>query len=144
MLQVQDDEILHGPSRTLTDAHLLFFSSLTGDLHPIHYDKEYARTTRFGEPVAHGLHLAALTALGASNGRERVGALAFVEQGSKFIAPAKVGDTIQPMLQLERRWEESGRRFCRFKTWLVNQRGEIILTGFQVYQILNTKSKEDN
>lgn len=37
------------PSKTLTDAHYLFFSGLTGDSHPIHYDVEYSRKTRFGE-----------------------------------------------------------------------------------------------
>ena len=26
------------PSKTLTDAHFLFFSGLTGDAHPLHYD----------------------------------------------------------------------------------------------------------
>ncbi|MBI3635424.1 MAG: hypothetical protein HY216_04265 [Candidatus Rokubacteria bacterium] len=33
------------PTRTLTDAHFLFFAGLTGDNHPIHYDDEYAKKT---------------------------------------------------------------------------------------------------
>ena len=36
-------EVFEGPSKTLTDAHFLLFSGLTGDVHPIHYDVEYAR-----------------------------------------------------------------------------------------------------
>ena len=39
------------PSKTLTDAHFLFFSGLTGDAHPLHYDVEYAKTTRFRAPA---------------------------------------------------------------------------------------------
>ena len=35
------------PSKTLTDAHFMFFAGMTGDAHPIHYDDEYARKTRF-------------------------------------------------------------------------------------------------
>ena len=31
-----------GPSKTLTDAHFLMFSAVSGDVHPIHYDVEYA------------------------------------------------------------------------------------------------------
>ena len=53
-------EMFEGPSKTLTDAHFLLFSGLTGDVHPIHYDVEYARQTRFGKPLgawpAHGRH----------------------------------------------------------------------------------------
>jgi 3-hydroxybutyryl-CoA dehydratase len=54
------------PSRTLTDAHFLFFAGMTGDAHPIHYDDEHAKTTRFGRRLAHGLLLTSLTAVGAS------------------------------------------------------------------------------
>ena len=31
------------PSKTLTDAHFMFFAGMTGDAHPIHYDDEYAK-----------------------------------------------------------------------------------------------------
>ena len=54
------------PSRTLTDAHFLFFAGMTGDNHPIHYDDEYGKKTRYGRRVAHGLLLTSLTAVGAS------------------------------------------------------------------------------
>ena len=56
--ELQPGQVFTSPSKTLTDAHFLFFSGLTGDSHPIHYDVEYARTTRFGKPLAHGLLLA--------------------------------------------------------------------------------------
>src|SRR5262249_60507205 len=55
------------PSRTLTDAHFMFFAGMTGDNHPIHYDEEYGKKTRFGGRLAHGLLLASLTAVGASS-----------------------------------------------------------------------------
>jgi len=133
MPDLVEGEEFFGPSRTLTDAHFFAFSGVSGDLHPIHYDVEYAKTTVFGGPVAHGLHLVALTALGASDGRSRAEGMAFVEQGSKFLKPAMVGDTLLPKLRLERKWEERGRQFFRFETWLINQRGETVLEGFQVY-----------
>src|SRR5215831_3920006 len=62
----QIGETFHIPAKTMTDAHFLFFAGMTGDNHPIHYDDEYAKTTRFGKRVAHGLLLTALTAVGAS------------------------------------------------------------------------------
>jgi 3-hydroxybutyryl-CoA dehydratase len=81
---LQIGEAFEGPSKTLTDAHFLLFSGITGDVHPIHYDIEYARQTRFGKPLAHGLLLSGLTALGASNVRERLEGYVFVEQGCRF------------------------------------------------------------
>src|SRR3954465_6744201 len=98
---VKVGETFKGPSKTLTDAHFLMFSGITGDVHPIHYDVEYAKQTRFGKPLAHGLMLASLTALGASSGRERIDGYVMIEQGSRFLQPAAVGDTVKPTLLVE-------------------------------------------
>jgi len=124
------------PSKTLTDAHFLLFSGITGDVHPIHYDVEYAKQTRFGKPLAHGLLLMSMTALGASNARERIEGFVFTEQGCSFVGPVVVGDTIRPLFTVEKIWNEGHRRFCRFATTLVNQRAETVLRGFQVYRVL--------
>lgn len=133
----REGECFEGPSKTLTDAHFLFFSGLTGDVHPIHYDAEYAKETRFGKPLAHGLLLSALTALGASTARDRLEGFVFVEQGCRFLRPAVVGDTIRPRQQIERVWEENGKRYCRVSAWLLNQRGEVLLEGFHLYRVLD-------
>jgi acyl dehydratase len=124
------------PSKTLTDAHFLFFAGLTGDSHPIHYDVEYARGTRFGKPLAHGLLLASLTALGASSALHELSGFVFVEQGTRFLRPVVVGDTITPRLIVEKVWEDDRRRYVRLATSLTNQRGETVLEGFQVYRVL--------
>ena len=134
--RITEGEVLEGPSKTLTDAHFLLFSGVTGDVHPIHYDAEYTKQMRFGKPVAHGLLLASLTALGASNGRERIDGFVLVEQGSRFLQPALVGDTVKPTLQVESLWREGRRLMCRLKTKVTNQRGEVLLEGFHVYRVL--------
>jgi acyl dehydratase len=130
-------ETFEGPSKTLTDAHFLLFSGVTGDVHPIHYDVEYAKQTRFGKPLAHGLLLVSLTALGASNARDRLEGFVFVEAGNKFIKPAVVGDTVRPHFTVERIWQDGHRRFCRVKTELRNHRDEVLLEGFHVYRIFD-------
>lgn len=135
-------ERFEGPSKTLTDAHFLFFAGLTGDAHPIHYDVEYAKTTRFGKPLAHGLLLAGLTAMGASSGRERIDGFVFVEQGCRFLKPAAVGDTIRPRQEVERVWQEGKKTFCRIRTQLLNQRDEVVLEGFHLYRIIREAAAE--
>ena len=135
--RVRIGDVFEGPSKTLTDAHFLFFSGLTGDVHPMHYDVEYARSTPAGRPTAHGLLLNGLTALGAVRGRERIGRLLFLEQGCKLLQQVVVGDTVRPRATLERDWEENGVRYYRFRTVLLNQRSETVLEGFHVYRVLD-------
>ncbi|MBI4638536.1 MAG: MaoC family dehydratase N-terminal domain-containing protein [Candidatus Rokubacteria bacterium] len=125
------------PSRTLTDAHFLFFAGMTGDAHPIHYDDEYAKGTRFGRRVAHGLLLASLTAVGASTLGPVLEAsiVAFVEQTTRFLAPAFIGDTLSPeheVVGLERR-RSAG--LLTLRVTLRNQRGETVLEGQHRYLV---------
>ena len=125
------------PSKTLTDSHFMFFAGMTGDAHPIHYDDEYARKTRFGRRLAHGLLLTSLTAVGASTLAPIIehSIVAFVEQTTRFRAPAYIGDTLKPdheVVALERK-RTAG--LLTLRVTLTNQRGEIVLEGEHRYLI---------
>jgi 3-hydroxybutyryl-CoA dehydratase len=125
------------PSRTLNDAHFMFFAGLTADNHPIHYDDEYAKHTRWGRRLAHGLLLTSLTAVGASTLSPVIeeSMIAFLEQSTRFLGPAFVGDTIAPeheVIGLERK--RSGG-LLTLRVTLRNQRGETILDGQHRYLI---------
>ena len=133
---VKEGEVFEGPSKTLTDAHFLFFSGLTGDVHPIHYDAEYAKSTPFGKLTVHALLLVSLTALGALKNRDRLGRLQFLEQGSRLLEPVALGDTVRPVTYVERIWRHDTALFYRFRTTVVNQRGKTVLDGFHVYRVL--------
>src|SRR5580693_10455080 len=96
-------QIFARPPRTITAADVLGFAALTGDAHPLHYDDEYAKTTRFGRPIVHGLHLMALTALGAAPLAERLKSsmIAFLEQQAFFRKPVFKDDTLQTQFEVE-------------------------------------------
>ena len=123
------------PSRTINDAHFAFFAGLTGDNHPIHYDEEYAKKTPLGLRLAHGLLLMSLTAVGASPLSHRLHAsmIAFLEQGSRFVKPVTVGDTISPEHEVVALEKKGERGIVRLAARLRNQRGETVLDGFHVY-----------
>jgi acyl dehydratase len=115
----------------------MFFAGMTGDAHPLHYDDEYAKKTRFGRRLAHGLLLTSLTALGASTLAPLVedSVVAFVEQSTRFVAPAFIGDTIRPahvVMALERK-RSAG--LVTVRVTLTNQRGELVLEGQHKYLI---------
>jgi len=43
------------PARTITEGDVVQFAQLTGDWNPIHTDVEFAKTTPYGQRLAHGL-----------------------------------------------------------------------------------------
>ena len=45
---------------TLTPAKVAAFSEAAGDINPIHFDPQFAATTRFGRVIASGTHTSAL------------------------------------------------------------------------------------
>lgn len=123
------------PSRTLTDAHFLFFAGLTGDNHPIHYDEEYARKTRFGARVAHGLLVMAMTAVGASPLSHRLEAsmVAFVEQRCRFLKPVFIGDAVYPVFEVVALEPKGEQGLLRLGVKIRNQRSEVVLEGHHLY-----------
>jgi acyl dehydratase len=132
-------QIFPGRPREITGAGILSFAALTGDSHPIHYDEEYARTTRFGRPIVHGLHLMALTALGAAPLSEQLqrSMVALIEQQASFQKPVFNGDTLRPQFEVEGTEHQPGRQWGKLhlKVRLLNQRDEIVLEGRHTYAI---------
>ena len=45
------DTYRHWPGRTITAADNTWFTLLTMNQHPLHFDEEYAKTTEFGKPL---------------------------------------------------------------------------------------------
>ena len=130
-------EKFHIPAKTVTDTYFLCFASMTGDKHPIHYDDDYAKTTRFGKRVTHGLLVTAMTALGASTLSPLLeGSLvAFVEQSSRFLKPVLIGDTIIPELEVTALVPKTEVGLLRLTTRVKNQRGEVVLEGMHAYLV---------
>ena len=130
-------EVYRSPAKTLTDAHFLFFSGMTGDNHSIHYDDEYAKTTRFGKRVTHGLLVTALGCLGASELSPLVeeSMVAFLEQSSRFLKPVLIGDTVKPELEVSELIPKTDVGVLRLTTRIINQRDEVVLEGMHAYLI---------
>lgn len=97
--EFQLGEVLDTHGRTLTEADVVNFAGVTGDINPLHMDEEYARSTQFGRRVPHG-QLVFVLALGLA---ERVIAPLFHDSiiafygvdRMRFIQPVFIGDTIR-------------------------------------------------
>ena len=123
------------PGRTLGEANFLLFAGLTGDNHPIHYDEDYARRSRFGARVAHGLLVMAMSALGATALSQRLEAsmIAFLEQGCRFLKPVLLGDSVHAEFEVAGLERKGDKGVLRLRIWILNQRGEQVLEGHHAY-----------
>jgi acyl dehydratase len=110
---------------------------MTGDAHPLHYDDEYAKRTRFGRRLAHGLLLTSLTAVGASTLAPIIEAsiVAFVEQRTRFLGPVFIGDTLRPEHEVAALERKRSAGLLTLRVTLTNQRGERVLEGEHRYLI---------
>lgn len=116
--------------RTILESDVANFAGLTGDYDPLHVDREYAKQTPFGRPIAHGLLGMSLVA-GLGSHFPMVHTVAFVAvRNWEFLRPAYVGDTVHAENEVVE-LADSGRRRGNV-VWLrrlVNQRGEIVQQG---------------
>lgn len=132
-LQVGDKFPL--PARTITEAHFSAFQAVSGDNHPIHYDREYCRALGHADFLAHGLHVLALTAAGAGLFPHVVGhhLIGFTEVSAKFLKGVLVGDTIYPQLEITALKPQRTTGVVTMSAILDNQRGERVLEGTHSY-----------
>ena len=132
-----------GSDSEITEQLLRQFADMTGDAHPIHYDEAYARTTRFGARIAHGLMLMSLTALGATRLSERLedSMVALAEQGCRFFKPVFLGDQLHSALEVEDVELKPAKNIgvVRFCVTLTNGNGDVVLEGHHVYLLRDKK-----
>jgi len=79
--------------RTVTDADIAAFAGVSGDTNPIHLHDGFARTTRFGRRIAHGMLSGSFISTVIGTKLPGPGAV-YVSQTMAFMAPVMIGDTI--------------------------------------------------
>ena len=130
--EFQEGQSMQSPGRTLTEADIVLFAGLSGDYNPLHTDAEFARGSRFGGRIAHGLlGLAFASGLASRLNFIEGTALAFMGLEWRFRAPIVAGDTVHIVAKVARKRElrRLGGGVVSFDVRLVNQRGETVQRG---------------
>jgi acyl dehydratase len=117
--------------RTVTEADVVNFAGLSGDFNPIHMDHEFAKTTPFRRPFAHGLLVWCMSS-GLAVNVPPMRTLAFLSVGEwHFLGTVFIGDTIKVRSRIvDKQVRGRGRR--GIITWhrqIVNQDGKIVQQG---------------
>ena len=80
-------------AKTITEADIVMFSGVSGDINAVHLNEEYAATTPFKGRIAHGMLSASLISAVLANRMPGPGTV-YLDQRLKFLAPVRPGDTV--------------------------------------------------
>lgn len=121
-------------TKTLTEADLAMFCAISGDFDPVHVNETYARGTRFGRRIAHGiLSMAMLSTVAGMISRRAV------ERGSsgvsvslgydriRFLQPVYINDTLTARYTIVELDEARSR--SRSRVEVLNQDGTVVVVG---------------
>jgi 3-hydroxybutyryl-CoA dehydratase len=121
-------------SKTITDEDIRAFASLAGDDNSVHLSDEYARKTRFGRRIAHGMLGASLISTVIGTRLPGSGSI-YLSQSFRFVAPVFPGDTVTAKATVKSIKE--GKPIVTLETVCTNQHGETVITGEAVVLVEN-------
>jgi 3-hydroxybutyryl-CoA dehydratase len=120
-------------SREVTDELVRKFAEVSGDYNPLHLDDEFAKTTRFGRRIAHGMLSGAfISAVLGYEFKERK--IVYLSQTMRFTAPVYIGDTVTATGTVTNIRKD--KNIVVLETLCTNQNGEIVVKGEAAVMIL--------
>jgi len=126
----QEGMTLVTPSRTITAADIVNFCCLSGDFNEVHANVEYAKTTTFGDVIAHGPMVYAIAGgLQYASGINDGTLLALLEITNwKMLAPVFAGDTIrlEQTVIMTKKTSKPDRGVVKFQRQIVKQDGSAV------------------
>ena len=113
-------------TKTIEQADVDAFADLTGDHNPVHVDEGFAKTTRFGRRIAHGMLTASLISSVLANELPGEGSV-YLGQTLEFVKPVFPGDEITARVTVKEIRED--KPIVKLETICINQRDEIVIRG---------------
>ena len=137
------DSVWVSPRRTITEADVIQFATMTGDFNPLHVDYDFASKSHYRQPIAHGL-LGLSWVAGLGSHFPLVNTLAFTAvRNWEFSRPLFFGDTVFVETKcLEK--ASAGRRAGKvvWQRKLLNQTNQIVQQG--VFETLGSVKPTQN
>ena len=111
-------------TKTFTEEDVRRFIEITGDVNPLHVDEEFARVTKFGGRVIHGMLTASILSTMVGMLLPGTGAI-YRSQTIRFLLPVRVGDTVTAHFVVT----AIEKHRLTIDSWIENQSGERVLEG---------------
>ena len=110
--------------KTITSNDVTEFARITLDTNPLHLDEEFAKQTRFGGCIVHGMFGASL--ISAVIGTELGGPI-YLGQTLKFLKPIRVGETITASVEVTS--VQENKNIVTLRTSVINEEGIEVIVG---------------
>ncbi|HEX7177838.1 MAG TPA: MaoC family dehydratase [Pyrinomonadaceae bacterium] len=123
-------------TKTITDEDIRAFAALGGDDNSVHVNDEYARKTRFGRRIAHGMLSGSLISTVIGTRLPGEGSI-YLSQSFKFVAPVFPGDTVTAKATVKAVRDD--KPIVTLETVCTNQHGETVVTGEAVVLVENVE-----
>lgn len=112
--------------KTLTERELVLFAAVSGDVNPVHLDAEFAKTSMFGERIAHGMWSGSLISAALATVLPGPGTI-YMGQELSFRRPVKLDDTLTVTLTVKDK--QDAKKIVELDCLVTNQKGEKVVTG---------------
>ncbi|HEV8187275.1 MAG TPA: MaoC family dehydratase [Pyrinomonadaceae bacterium] len=113
-------------TKTIEQADIHAFADVTGDHNPVHVDEAFAKTTRFGRTIAHGMLSASLISAVLAKKLPGAGSI-YLGQTLQFVAPVFPGDAITARVTVKE--IRPDKPIMKLETVCINQRDEVVIRG---------------
>jgi acyl dehydratase len=113
-------------TKRISPADIQDFAMLVGDVNPVHMDEAFARQTRFGRCIGHGMWGAALISAVLGTKLPGPGTI-YLSQTLSFHAPIYPGDTVTARVTVTKVRED--KQILTLETVCENQTGKLLLRG---------------
>ena len=107
-------------SRVISAADVQGFADVTGDDNPLHLDPEYARQSRFGVPVVHGVLVMGIVSKVLGRDFPGHGSIA-VSMSVKFLRPVPVGSEVTVEIKIAEKIEARKHVRARVAAYVHNK-----------------------
>lgn len=112
-------------AKTITEADIVLFASVSGDNNAMHINEEFAQTTQFKGRIAHGM-LSASVISAAIAGRLPGPGTIYLSQNLRFKAPVRPGDTVHAIVTIKELMPEKRRVSL---TTICTVGGKVVIDG---------------
>ena len=79
-------------SKRITEADVVAFGLVSGDWNPIHFDEEFAKKTKFGKRVVHGMLTTSLVSAAVA---QMPGIIVLLKTNFSYLKPVTIGDEVE-------------------------------------------------
>ena len=125
---------------TITQNDIDKFVELTGDDNKLHVDEEYASTTSYKKPVAHGMLSASFISTIIGTKLPGDGALWYA-QNLEFLQPVRIGDELRITAEVIKKIDRT--KTIELQTDIYNQHKQKVTTGTAKVKLVEpAKQKE--